>query len=131
MINTDGNPDFLNSFLDYTATILNKSPNTVKEYNYDLNRFLKYTMYRFKLTDKTDFNEINIHDMTLDTVNKIKLDDIHAYLFFLANKYDSKPATRARKASAIRVFFNYLCNITSVINLKYNKIPCEYIVSKF
>ena len=35
MINTDGNPEFLNSFLDYTATILNKSPNTVKEYNYD------------------------------------------------------------------------------------------------
>ena len=29
-INIEGNPDFLNSFLDYTATILNKSPNTVK-----------------------------------------------------------------------------------------------------
>ena len=33
MINTEGNPFFLNSFLDYTATILNKSPNTIKEYN--------------------------------------------------------------------------------------------------
>ena len=30
MINTDGNPEFLNSFLDYTASILNKSPGTVK-----------------------------------------------------------------------------------------------------
>ena len=36
MINTDGNPDFLNAFLDYTTLILNKSPGTVKEYNYDL-----------------------------------------------------------------------------------------------
>ena len=35
MINTEGNPEFLNSFLDYTTTILNKSPNTIKEYNYD------------------------------------------------------------------------------------------------
>ena len=39
-INIEDNPGFLNSFLDYTATILNKSQNTVKEYNYDLNTFL-------------------------------------------------------------------------------------------
>ena len=42
MINKDENPDFLNSFLDYTVTILNKSINTVKEYNYDIANFLKY-----------------------------------------------------------------------------------------
>mgnify|MGYP002537695960 CR=1 FL=1 len=40
MVNIENNPSFLNSFLDYTATILNKSPNTIKEYNYDLNNFL-------------------------------------------------------------------------------------------
>src|SRR5574344_791616 len=116
MINTDGNPDFLNSFLDYTATILNKSPNTVKEYNYDLNRFLKYIKYHFKMTNQTDFNSIYINDMTLDTIKKIKLDDIHSYLFYLTNSFDSKPATRARKASAIRVFFNYLCQKTGMLS---------------
>ena len=116
MINTEGNPYFLNSFLDYTATILNKSPNTVKEYNYDLNRFLKYIMYYYKLTNETELNNINIHDMSLDIIKKIKLDDIHSYLFFLTNKFDSKPATRARKASAIRVFFNYLCNKQGLID---------------
>ena len=40
MISREDNPDFLNSFLDYTVTILNKSPNTIKEYNYDLATFL-------------------------------------------------------------------------------------------
>ena len=35
MIDRDLNPDFLNAFLDYSLTILNKSPATVKEYNYD------------------------------------------------------------------------------------------------
>ena len=50
MINTERNPEFLNSFLDYTATILNKSPNTVKEYNYDLNRFLRYIMFHLGIT---------------------------------------------------------------------------------
>ena len=48
MVNIENNPSFLNSFLDYTATILNKSPNTIKEYNYDLNNFLKF-IYNFYL----------------------------------------------------------------------------------
>ena len=37
MIPREKNPDYINSFLDYSITILNKSPNSVKEYNYDLN----------------------------------------------------------------------------------------------
>ena len=114
-INIEGNPDFLNSFLDYTATILNKSPNTVKEYNYDLNMFLKFIMYHFKMTDKKDIKEINIRNMSVDTVSKITLDDIHAFLFHLTNNYNSKAATRARKTSSIRVFFNYMCNKKGLI----------------
>ena len=51
MIEREANPDFVNSFLDYTITILNKSPNTVKEYNYDIANFLKYIKKQFKLTD--------------------------------------------------------------------------------
>ena len=109
-INIEGNPDFLNSFLDYTATILNKSPNTVKEYNYDLNLFLKFILLHFKMTDKEELREVIIKDMTIDAVAKITLDDIHSFLFYLTNNYNSKSATRARKTSSIRVFFNYLCN---------------------
>ena len=108
MINTEGNPEFLNSFLDYTTTILNKSPNTIKEYNYDLNRFLKYLMCHLRLTTEKNLDDIDIHSMTLETMNKVTLDDIHAYLFYLTNTFDSKPATRARKAASIRVFFKYL-----------------------
>ena len=45
MIEHEANPDFVNSFLDYTITILNKSPNTVKEYNYDIAMFLKFIKF--------------------------------------------------------------------------------------
>lgn len=114
-INVEDNPGFLNSFLDYTATILNKSPNTIKEYNYDLNTFLKYIMYHLKLTNEKDIKNISIHNMTIDTISKIKLDDIHAFLFYLTNTYNSKSATRARKVSSIRVFFNYLCNKANLL----------------
>jgi len=108
MINTEGNPIFLNSFLDYTATILNKSPNTIKEYNYDLNNFLKFILVHFKMTDLKDYKEVSIRNMTIKVVEKISLDDIHSYLFFLNNNFNSKAATRARKIACIRTFFNYL-----------------------
>ncbi len=49
MIDLKDNPPFLNEFLEYLTGILNKSPNTVKEYNYDLSHFLKFIMYHFKL----------------------------------------------------------------------------------
>lgn len=115
MINTEGNPEFLNSFLDYTATILNKSPATVKEYNYDISRFLKFIMYHLKLTDEKNIDNIDIHDMDVSILNNLKLDDIHAYLFYLTNTFQSKPATRARKASSIRVFFKYLSQKANLI----------------
>lgn len=115
MINTDGNPSFLNSFLDYTATILNKSPATVKEYNYDISRFLKFIMYHLKLTDEKNIDNIDIHNMDVSILNNLKLDDIHAYLFYLTNTFQSKPATRARKASSIRVFFKYLSQKANLI----------------
>ena len=114
MVNIENNPSFLNSFLDYTATILNKSPNTIKEYNYDLNN-LKFILYHFKLTNEKDIKNINIHDMTIETIKKITLDDIHAYLFYLKNNYQSKAATRARKVASIRVFFNYLTSKTNLL----------------
>lgn len=114
-INIEDNPGFLNSFLDYTATILNKSQNTVKEYNYDLNTFLKYILYHFKMTNEKNLKQISIRNMSLETVSKITLDDIHSFLFYLTNTYNSKAATRARKVSSIRVFFNYLCNKAGLI----------------
>lgn len=119
MISPEENPSFLNDFLDYSSTILNKSNNSIKEYNYDIAHFLKYIKYKFKMTNITDELEvksITINDMTLDTIKKIQLEDIHSFLSYLKNNYRSKPATLARKASSIRIFFHYLCN-------KAKKIP--------
>lgn len=119
MINFEENPNFVNDFLDYSSTILNKSKNSIKEYNYDISHFLKFIKYRFKMTDEKDelkIKNIQIDDLTLETINKIHLEDIHAFLGYLRNNYSSKPATLARKASTIRIFFHYLCN-------KSKKIP--------
>ena len=108
MINSDLNPEYVNSFLDYSAVVLNKSPNSVKEYNYDLNMFLKYMKIHLKITKETDFSKINIRDFDIQTLKKITTNDINSFLSYLALNQGSRPATRARKISTIRIFFAYL-----------------------
>lgn len=120
MITRDKNPEFVNDFLDYSATILNKSSNTIKEYNYDLAHFLKFIRYKFeevKIESEEYIKQIDISNMSLTTVAKITLQDIHAFLAYLKNCYNSKPATLARKTACLKVFFKYLCNKTKQIPL--------------
>ena len=118
MICRDENPYFLNDFLDYSSTILNKSTNTIKEYNYDIAHFLKFIQYEFgvvKLKNSQTIKDIIIKDMDISIVEKITLENIHSFLAYLKNEYRSKPATLARKTASIRVFFYYLCNKTKKI----------------
>lgn len=109
MIARENNPDYLNAFLDYMVTIQNKSPNTVKEYNYDLATFLKFIKIQFKMTQETNLENIVYKDIPLSTISKIKLDDLHAFLAYMTTNFNSKASTRSRKVSSLRVFFNYLC----------------------
>ena len=118
MIDPFDNPFFLNDFLDYSGTILNKSKGSIKEYNYDIAHFLKFIKFRFRMTDirnKNEIKTIEIADLDIKTIEKITLEDIHAFLAYLKDVYNSKPATLARKASTIRIFFHYLCNKTKKI----------------
>ena len=117
MITRDKNPEYLNSFLDYSITILNKSPNSVKEYNYDIANFLKFMMIHFKLTNETDYEQIDITKFSEQDLKKITLSDIHSYVSHLAIDNKSKATTRARKISTIRIFFKYLSQKTNILEV--------------
>lgn len=117
MIPKEKNPEYLNSFLNYSITILNKSPNSVKEYNYDIVNFLKYMMIHFKMTTETDYSKIDITSFTKEDLRKITLDDIHDYISHLAIDNRSKSTTRARKISTIRIFFKYLSQKANILEI--------------
>ena len=117
MIPRDKNPEYLNSFLDYSITILNKSPNSVTEYNYDIANFLKFMMIHFKLTNETDYEQIDITKFSEQDLKKITLSDIHSYVSHLAIDNKSKATTRARKISTIRIFFKYLSQKTNILEV--------------
>ncbi len=142
MIKKEENPKFLNEYLEYTATILNKSKGTVKEYGYDLSHFFKYLRYRYSgdkipagtvNPDNASYPEvikyIDISKLEYDFIKKIVIEDIHAFLYYLKDGYNVGPVTIARRASSIRSFFKYQTKITKkltenpTINLETPKIP--------
>lgn len=108
MIHTEENPEYLNRFLEYSLAYKRKSPNSVDQYNSDLNMFLKYIRYHFKDTNETEFDKIVIKDFSLNELERIKQEDIHAFISYLSINRRCGPATCARKISTIRIFFKYL-----------------------
>ncbi len=100
-------PKILRDYLNYNAN-LNKSKNTLNEYKYDLTNFLKYMKYLSLDDNKLDIAEISIKDIDSKFLNMIDINDIYAYMSYLKDSCDDKPATRARKVASIKSFFKYL-----------------------
>ena len=75
--------------------------------------FLRFLKKHFNLTSEEDFSKIDVHDFPIDVLKRVELNDIHAFLGYLTSEFNSKPATRARKISTIRIFFHYLCQDAS------------------
>ena len=114
MIDRSYNPDLLNSFLDYLDSALDKSQNTIKEYNYDLVTFFKYLKLdnlntNTNSTSNDNSKEIIINDITINDLKKITLEDLYTYTTYLKNIKKNTAATRARKVASLKSFFNYLC----------------------
>ena len=142
MAKKDELPKFLNEYLEHSATILNKSKGTVAEYSYDLAHFFRFLRYRYNNNvvpddiinpDNLSFPEIiKIIDITKlheSIIQKINIDDIHAFLYYLKDSYNVGPATIARRASSIRSFFKYQVKTVNRLennpasNLETPKIP--------
>lgn len=117
MIHIEENPDYLNSFLEYSLTYKKKSPNSVDQYNSDLLMFLRYIKYHFKMTEEKDIAKIDVHDFSVDDLARIKENDIHAFITYLSINRKCGPATCARKISTIRIFFKYLTRTNPILNL--------------
>ncbi len=69
------------------------------------------------MSQEENIKTIDIHNMPIDVIKKIKLEDIHAFLYYLTDTYHSKAATRARKAASIRVFFQYLTQKANLLEI--------------
>ena len=130
-------PPILTEFLSYHETIKAHSRRTVDEYFLDLRNFFRYIkQLRDPALRDIPFEKIDVMDVDLALIKTVTLSDIYGYMTYLSrdrvqhqNCENSdkglNAASRARKLSTIRSFFNYLCNKVHLLE----ENPCKDIDS--
>ena len=120
-------PQILRDFLAYHETIKGHSQKTVDEYFLDLRNFFRYLKQtRDPALRERELSKISIMDVDLDFVQSVSLTDIYGYMTYLSRDrilhqnsdtsgYGLNAASRARKISTIRSFYNYLANKAHLI----------------
>lgn len=108
-------PDIMCDFLEYHSTVRGHSDKTVIAYYTDLKILFKYLKQRRRLVPvDTKFDDIDITDIDLDFVKSIKLEELYRYQSFspeyIGSDQSLSAASRCRRTSTVKSFFNYLCN---------------------
>ncbi|WP_455501266.1 tyrosine recombinase XerC [Gemmiger sp.] len=116
-------PDDVIEYLHYLDFVKLRSPRTVNGYYLDLRGFFRYMMVQWNRADVDTLPEnIPLQGITTADIKTITKRDIFSYLDYARNA-DNGPKARARKLSALKGFFNYMC--TQVNKLTVN--PTENI----
>ena len=133
-------PQILRDFLTYHETIKGQSQLTISEYYLDLRMFLRFIkLMRNDMPVHTRLDDIDIRDIDITFIAKIRTSDIFDFLSYLANDRNPNPdaavpdygisaSSRARKLSSLKSFFKYLTVRTKqltenpVADLEYPKL---------
>ena len=105
-------PDILMEFLEYHSTVRGHSDRTVNAYYLDLKILFRFLKIRRKLVPRDIlFHEIGITDVDLDFIKATKIEELYRYQSFSPESGQSlSAASRCRRTSSVKSFFNYLCN---------------------
>ena len=110
-------PDILQDFASYKITVQNRSPKTVDQYCTDLSLLFRYIIAVGSglptLGEK--FESIDISCVDAAFVSAISKEDIYRFLLYTARERQNASRARARKLSAIKSFFKFVCNFKGLM----------------
>ncbi|NLZ56683.1 MAG: tyrosine recombinase XerC [Clostridiaceae bacterium] len=113
----------LDRYSDYLYAIKGRTPRTIRAYHSDLSRFFRWMVYTGRIkappvtTDTRAASTVNPNDpiegidirfINIDDIRQIRLDDMYAFISWLAQNNSRQAASRARRVSSLRGFFNWL-----------------------
>ena len=109
-------PNDVIEYLHYLDFVKLRSPRTVNGYYLDLRGFFRYMMLQWdRADDATPPEKIDLTGISTRDIAGITKRDIFGYLDYARNA-DNGPKARARKLSALKGFFHYMCT-------QVNKLP--------
>lgn len=109
-------PLILEDYLNYMDAIKGSSPNTIKEYFFDLRLFFRFLKIRYKLVDKnTPIEDIEIDDLSIEMISRINIQDLHAFISYVDKSRKNGNFAKSRKVASLKSFFDYLHNKVDMI----------------
>lgn len=102
-------PDDVVDYLHYLDFVKQRSPRTVNGYYLDLRSFFRFMAVQWHMvSEDVDPAQIDLRGITTDRIASIRKRDIFDFLEYVRSQSNGSKA-RARKLSALRGFFGYLC----------------------
>ena len=111
-------PAVLREYLGYIETVKGRSDKTVNEYFIDLRTFFRF-MKNARAHMPPEEGQ-SIQDIDIDFIKGITLNDVYEFLLYVKNGRQNEAASRARKTTALRMFFRYLTDYAH--QLEHNPI---------
>ena len=108
-------PFIYRDYMFYMLTIKGRSVRTINAYHQDLFLFFRFLKIVKQDLSLDDIAEISISDIDYDFLKSITLSDIYAFLNYVAADRDNHANTRARKASSLRSYFNYMTSKANIL----------------
>lgn len=103
--------------MGYIQAILERSEGTVRQYRYDLVLFFRFLLAEDRSLQPEDpaWETIDISGVNDSLLRSLQLSDLYSYISWLAVTRKTAPATRARRTSSLRSFFDYLTTKAGVL----------------
>lgn len=115
-------PQFVADYLNYKYVVQNRTELTIKNYYTDIKVFLRFLKQSRNLCNKnTDFNDIDVSDISVSVIKSVTLNDILEFLNYTKSERSNEAKARMRKAVSLRQFFKYLTNTKGY----FDKSPCD------
>lgn len=102
-------PPVIRDFLIYISNIKGRSDLTVDEYYRDLRTFFRFIIKDRGLAEKDmEIDKIDISCVDLEMVKTITFSEVLLFLNYCKDERENNAATRCRKTSSLRDYFNYM-----------------------
>ena len=102
-------PPVILEFLNYIGNVKGRSDLTVDEYYRDLRTFFRFLIKdRGLVKDDIPVDDIDISSVDLAMIESVTFSEIILFLNYCKDERNNTAATRARKTSSLKDFFNYL-----------------------
>ncbi|MBQ9375412.1 MAG: tyrosine recombinase XerC [Ruminococcus sp.] len=111
-------PYYLEDFLTNLLISKERSERTVEGYYIDIRTFLRYLKIKHKvISSDADLSEVSIVDVPIEWIESLNIMEAYEYLKYLKFERQNETATRARKTSALKQFYNYLSKKSKLISV--------------